>query len=146
MAHRPDELFFGRFFARDGGRRALIVDDDETTQVVLSTLLEAADFCCDCVSNSTEALAALASGNHSLVLLDVGLPDIDGFRVLKALRARRSAHSPAVVMVTAVQGEDDIIRGFGLGADDYVTKPFKPSELLNRCENAIRNHELWGST
>jgi two-component system, OmpR family, response regulator len=137
---------FNRMFSNGGGRRALIVDDDETTLMVLSAVLEAGDFRCDCVSNSSEALAALAGGHHNLVLLDVGLPDIDGFRVLKALRAAQSSHSPAVVMVTAVQAEDDIIRGFGLGADDYVTKPFKPSELLTRCENAIRNHQIWGSS
>jgi len=137
---------FNKMFSNRASRRALIVDDDETTQAVLSAVLEAVDFQCDCVSNASEALAALAGGHHDLVLLDVGMPDIDGFRVLKALRQNHSAHSPAVVMVTAVRGEEDIIRGFGLGADDYVTKPFHPSELVVRCEDAIRNHQVWGAS
>ena len=97
MARADAFPMFPQMFSRRARRRALIVDDDETTQAILSSVLEAADFQCDCVSNSAEALAALAGRHHNLVLLDVGLPDIDGFRVLKALRAGHSATGVSIV-------------------------------------------------
>jgi CheY-like chemotaxis protein len=135
--HRPG-------FARpnDSSHRVLVVDDDETVRALLSGVLQAAGFNCDCVPNASEALAAVAGGHHELVLLDIGMPDIDGFKVLKALRAANPAHSPAVIMVTGATGEESILRGFGLGADDYVTKPFNPRELVARCLRAIRSSEL----
>jgi DNA-binding response OmpR family regulator len=119
-------------------RRVLIVDDDKTVHALLSAVLEAAGFWCDCVSNATEALAALAGRHHDLVMLDLGLPEIDGFRVLKALRSNAPARNPAVIILTSATREEDIVRGFKLGADDYVTKPFNPRELVARCERAIR--------
>jgi len=126
----------------DTAQRVLVVDDDQTVRALLSAVLGAAGFKCDCVPNASEALAAVAGGHHDLVLLDIGMPDIDGFRVLKALRRNDPARSPAVIIVTSATGEDDILRGFGLGADDYVTKPFKPRELVARCHRAIRARDL----
>jgi len=122
--------------------RVLVVDDDQTVRALLSAVLEAAGFKCDCVPTASEALAALAGGHHDLVLLDIGMPDIDGFRVLKALRRNDPARSPAVIIVSSATDEDDLLRGFGLGADDYVTKPFNPRELVARCQHAIRARDL----
>jgi CheY-like chemotaxis protein len=122
-------------------RRVLVVDDDATVRALQSTVLENAGFQCDCVPSASEALAALAGGHHDLVLLDLGMPDIDGFKVLKAIRNSNADCRPAVVIVTSATREEDITRGFGLGADDYVTKPFKPRELIARCERALRNRE-----
>jgi DNA-binding response OmpR family regulator len=81
----------------------------------------------------------LAGGHHDLVLLDLGMPDMDGFRVLKAMRNHDPAQRPTVIIVTSDKDEDSILRGFGLGAADYVTKPFNPRELIARCDRAIRN-------
>ena len=124
--------------------KVLVVDDDQTTRALLSAILEAAGFRCDVAPNAGEALAALALGRHDLVMLDLGMPDMDGFKVLKAIRNGHPARNPAVIIVTAATREEDILRGFGLGADDYVTKPFNPRELVARCQRAIRNRDRSG--
>ena len=79
---------------------------------------------CDCVPRAREALAALAGGHHELVLLDVRMPEMDGFKVLEAMRRSDAVRHPTVIMVTLATNEEDLVRGFRLGADDYVTKPF----------------------
>jgi len=127
---------------QDARRQVLVVDDDQTTRALLSTILETAGFRCDAAPNAAEALAALALGRHDLVMLDLGMPDMDGFKVLKAIRNGPPARNPAVIIVTAATREEDILRGFGLGADDYVTKPFNPRELVARCQCAIRNRDM----
>ncbi len=137
---RAEEKVIAPYSSRSS-RRVLIVDDDKTVHALLSAVLGAAGFTCDCVLNATEALAALAGGHHELVLLVLGMPEIDGFRVLKALRSNAPARNPAVIILTSATGEEDIVRGFSLGADDYVTKPFNPRELVARCERAIRGRE-----
>jgi CheY-like chemotaxis protein len=123
-------------------RRVLIVDDDEIVRVLLSTILETAGFKCDCVSRASDALAALAGGHHDLVLLDVRMPEMDGFKVLEALRMSKATPHPAVVMVTSATGEEDLVHGLNLGADDYITKPFNSRELIARSQRAIRGREL----
>lgn len=125
----------------DGNPRVLAVDDDPTARALLSAVLESAGFKGDCVPNASEALAALAASRFDLVLLDLGMPDIDGFKVLKAIRQNPSDRSPAVVIVSSAAAEDSVLRGFGLGVDDYVTKPFSPRELIARCRRAIRSRE-----
>jgi CheY-like chemotaxis protein len=125
----------------DAVRKVLIVDDDQTVRSLLSAILESAGFKCDCAPNAGEALAALAHRRHELVMLDLGMPEIDGFKVLKSIRSGHPARNPAVIIVSSVTREDDVLRGFGLGADDYVVKPFKPRELVARCQRAIRNRE-----
>ena len=124
---------------KPASHRVLVVDDDETVRALLSGVLEAAGFKCDCVPNASEALAALAGRHHDLVLLDLGMPDMDGFKVLKAMRDHHPVQRPTVIIVTSDKDEDSVLRGFGLGADDYVTKPFNPRELIARCDHAIRN-------
>jgi CheY-like chemotaxis protein len=123
-------------------RKVLIVDDDEMVRTLISTILESAGFKCDCVSRAREALAALAGGHHELVLLDVRMPEMDGFKVLEAMRRSDAVRPPAVIMVTSATNEEDLVRGFRLGADDYVTKPFNSGELIARSQRAIRAREL----
>ncbi len=129
----------------DGTRKVLVVDDDRTVRALLSGILEAAGFRCDSTPNASEALAALALGRHDLVMLDLGMPEMDGFKVLKAIRSGHPARNPAVIIVTAATREEDIVRGFGLGADDYVIKPFNPRELIARCQRAIRHRDVTAS-
>jgi CheY-like chemotaxis protein len=129
----------------DATRKALVVDDDQTVRSLLSAILQAAGFKCDCAPNAGDALAALAMGRHDLVMLDLGMPEMDGFNVLKTIRGGHPARNPAVVIVTSATREEDVLRGFGLGADDYVTKPFNPRELIARCQRAIRNRSMTGA-
>ena len=89
-------------------------------------------------SDGLEALARARDEMPDLVLLDVMMPDMDGFETLERLR---SVSSVPVIMLTAKGDENDRIRGLDLGADDYVTKPFSPRELLSRIRAVLRRSE-----
>ncbi|WP_329377463.1 response regulator transcription factor [Streptomyces sp. NBC_01351] len=115
--------------------RVLVVDDDPTVAEVVTGYLRRAGFA---VEHAADGLAALASAGRSwpdLVVLDLMLPGLDGLEVCRRLRA--VAPVP-VVMLTARGDEDDRIAGLELGADDYVTKPFSPRELVLRVESVLR--------
>jgi DNA-binding response OmpR family regulator len=92
------------------------------------------------VESGADALAALEADNFDAVLLDVGLPDMDGREVCRALR-RKGIHTP-VFMLTALEGEADTILGLDSGANDYVTKPFRVGVLLARLRSQLRQFEL----
>ncbi len=91
----------------------------------------------------TQAIENLRSDMPDLVLLDVMMPDIDGFEVLRLIR---ESSSVPVIMLTAKGEEDDRIRGLELGADDYITKPFSPRELVSRVRAVLRRTETAGSS
>jgi len=93
--------------------------------------------------NGSEALDQVRTTLPNLVLLDVMMPDIDGFEVLKKIR---EASSVPVIMLTAKGEEDDRVRGLELGADDYVTKPFSPRELVSRVKAVLRRTESYGDS
>lgn len=118
--------------------RILVAEDDEMIASALSAALTAEGFSVDLVKDGETALDALNLGGHGLVLLDLGLPKLDGATVLE--RARRSGKSVPVLIVTARDGTDDRIRGLDLGADDYIVKPFQIGELLARMRAVIRRH------
>ncbi|AOF97477.1 hypothetical protein BSY17_980 [Sphingobium sp. RAC03] len=110
--------------------RILIIEDDAALARSLSALLRAGGHAVDHVATGEDALAVIGSEPYALAILDVGLPDIDGFTVLAELR-RRGARTP-VLMLTARDALDDRVRGLDLGADDYLRKPFEPEELEAR--------------
>jgi two-component system OmpR family response regulator len=110
--------------------RILIVEDDAALARSIATLLRAAGHAIDHVATGEDALLVSESEPYALVILDVGLPDIDGFAVLQTLR-RRGERVP-VLMLTARDALDDRVRGLDLGADDYLRKPFAPEELEAR--------------
>src|SRR5690349_12524662 len=118
--------------------RILVAEDDEMIASALSAALTAEGFSVDLVKDGETALDALNLGGHGLVLLDLGLPKLDGATVLE--RARRSGKSVPVLIVTARDGTDNRIRGLDLGADDYIVKPFQIGELLARMRAVIRRH------
>ncbi len=93
--------------------------------------------------NGSEALEQVRTALPNLVLLDVMMPDIDGFEVLKKIR---EASSIPVIMLTAKGEEDDRVRGLELGADDYITKPFSPRELVSRVKAVLRRTESYGES
>ncbi|PZT91081.1 MAG: DNA-binding response regulator [Sphingomonas sp.] len=107
-----------------------MVEDDAPLARSIAALLRGAGHAVDHVATGEDALMVLATEPYALVVLDVGLPDLDGFAVLQALR-KRGDRVP-VLMLTARDALDDRVRGLDLGADDYLRKPFAPEELEAR--------------
>jgi DNA-binding response OmpR family regulator len=118
------------------GQRVLVVDDDPTVSDVVRRYLERAEFEVMLAADGQGALDAVASRRPDLVVLDLMLPGIDGLEVCRRLRAN-DPQLP-VVMLTALGDEADRVVGLSLGADDYVTKPFSPRELVLRVQSVLR--------
>jgi DNA-binding response OmpR family regulator len=118
-------------------KRVLVVEDNEKTASSLRLYLESAGFVVELVRDGLGALAAFARtpAPPDLVLLDVMLPGLDGFDVCRRLRALSSV---PVILLTARTTESDKLTGLGLGADDYVTKPFSPREVVARVKTVLR--------
>ncbi|WP_107069543.1 MULTISPECIES: response regulator transcription factor [unclassified Streptomyces] len=115
--------------------RILVVDDDPTVAEVVTGYLRRAGHTVDHAADGPAALVLAARGAPDLVVLDLMLPGLDGLEVCRRLRADRPV---PVIMLTARGTEDDRIAGLELGADDYVTKPFSPRELVLRVESVLR--------
>lgn len=109
--------------------RILIVEDDRDIAALEADYLEINGYEVDLAYNGAEGLRKALEGNYDLLLLDVMLPDTDGFEICKQLRKDKDI---PILMVTAREQSIDIVRGLGLGADDYIVKPFDPSELVAR--------------
>ncbi len=110
--------------------RLLIVEDDAPLARSIAAVLRAGGHAADHVATGEDALLVVAGEPYALVILDVGLPGIDGFTVLRRMRAR--GDRVPVLMLTARDALDDRVRGLDLGADDYLRKPFAPEELEAR--------------
>ena len=113
----------------------LVVDDDATIAEVVTTYLERAGFSVRSCADGESALKAAADSLPDLVVLDLMLPGIDGLEVCRQLRATSDV---PVVMLTALGEEVDRVLGLEVGADDYLTKPFSPRELVLRVQSVIR--------
>ena len=124
--------------------RVLIVEDDPLLADGLTRSLRQSDFAVDCVSDGEKADHVLAAQHYDLVILDLGLPKIDGFEVLKRLR-RRGVTVPVLVL-TARDALAARVKGLDLGADDYLTKPFDLPELEARARALIRRGQSGGSS
>src|SRR5688500_13707050 len=118
------------------GQRVLVVDDDPTVSDVVRRYLERAEFEVTLAEDGPGALSAVAQSRPDLVVLDLMLPGIDGLEVCRRLRADDA--SLPIVMLTALGEEGDRVLGLQLGADDYVTKPFSPRELVLRVQSVLR--------
>ncbi|MFJ5610765.1 response regulator transcription factor [Streptomyces sp. NPDC093221] len=116
-------------------RRVLVVDDDPTVAEVVAGYLDRAGFAVERVADGPSAVARAAALRPDLVVLDLMLPGMDGLEVCRRIRENRPV---PVVMLTARGDEDDRILGLEVGADDYVTKPFSPRELVLRVESVLR--------
>ena len=117
----------------------LIEDDDDMRAALVTQLALHEDFDTTEVSNGAAALEAVSERHFDVVLLDVGLPDMDGRDVCRLIR-RKGIHVP-VIMLTGMQSDADVILGLDSGANDYVTKPFKMGVLLARIRAHLRQHE-----
>jgi PAS domain S-box-containing protein len=123
------------------GAPVLVVDDDGATRRVLCDALTAADLENVEVTSGAEALQWLSRQLPSLVLLDLVMPDPDGFTVLRSIRSRPAFRDVPVVVMTSLDGEDEITRVFASGADDFVRKPFRTAELIARIRGQLRISE-----
>jgi len=119
-------------------RRILVVDDDEELCQLLSQYLAPEGYEVEAVHDGFDGFDRAASGDHSIVVLDVMLPGIKGFEVLRRLRGQ--SRTP-VLMLTARGDEQDRILGLEMGADDYLAKPFNPRELCARIDAILRRTE-----
>jgi pilus assembly protein CpaE len=118
--------------------RILTVDDDEFNRRLVAAALTRLGYDVSTASNGREALSLVEEIKPDLILLDVMMPDMDGYDVCKQLRGiRSSAHTP-IMMLTALDGVNEKIKGFEAGADDYLSKPFEPAELQARVLALLR--------
>lgn len=111
--------------------RILIIEDEDAIAELEKDYLELSDFEIDIENNGKEGLKRALKEEFDLILLDLMLPGIDGFEVCKSIRAKKDV---PIMIVSAKKDDIDKIRGLGLGADDYITKPFSPSELVARVK------------
>ena len=116
--------------------RVLIVEDDKSIRNFLKTVLEANNFDVITAVNGADAYSMVTSQCPDLVILDLGLPDMDGMKILKGIREWSAM---PILVVSARSHERDKVKALDAGADDYITKPFGTSELLARVRTAIRH-------
>ncbi len=123
-------------------RHILVVDDDRRLRDLLKRYLSQNDFLVTAVENAAEAEKVLGSMEFDLIVLDVMMPGITGFELTQKLRAKKNA--VPVLLLTAKDTTADRITGFETGADDYVTKPFEPRELVLRIQSILRRAQQPG--
>lgn len=118
-------------------KRIFLVEDDREIAKNLTLLLHSEGFTVTLASTQTEALAALAGEPFDLALIDIALPDGNGFTVCTEIRELLQQDIP-VIFLTASGDEASVVTGLNMGADDYITKPFRPRELIARIKTALR--------
>jgi len=130
--------------AEVANRRVLVVDDDRNLRKIISTNLELAGFAVATAQDGRDALQEVDRFQPDLVLLDLMMPHMDGYEVARRIRNHRnpSIANVPIIILTAKSETDDKLRGFEVGADDYITKPFGPAELIARVRAKIRRVEV----
>ena len=123
--------------------RILIIEDDENILQLERDYLEANDFEVDTANNGEDGLKKALSNQYSLVLLDIMLPKMDGFEVCKKIRGTKDI---PILLVSAKKDDSAKINGLGFGADDYIVKPFSPSELVARVKAHINRYQRLTNT
>lgn len=119
-------------------KKILIIEDDREIAELERDYLEANSFCCDIETWGTTGLDTALKGGYDLFIVDVMLPGMDGFEIVR--RIREKLQTP-VIFLSARTDDIDKIRGLGLGADDYITKPFSPNELVARVKAHLSRFE-----
>ena len=120
----------------------VVIDDESQIRKILSITLEAQDFKVIEASKGKDGIIAVANYHPQLVILDLGLPDKDGFAVLSEIRTWTSV---PVIILSVRESEDNIVKALDLGADDYITKPFNSKELIARIRANIRRVQQVGN-
>jgi CheY-like chemotaxis protein len=146
----PEDLLLRSFraFAKSSGPDAppaaaenaavMVAEDDATTAAMVSTVLRNYGLPCETARDGAEAMESARRLHPSLVVLDINMPKFNGFEVLATLKNDPGTRAMRVIMLTSCHNEADIIRAFGLGADDYIVKPFNPLELVARVRRLLR--------
>ncbi|AEV68803.1 response regulator transcription factor [Acetivibrio clariflavus] len=116
-------------------KRILVVDDEDKIVEVVKSYLENSGYIVYAAFNGRQAMEMYEKMNPSLIILDLMLPDLSGEEICKAIRKRSSV---PIIMLTAKVEEEDVLRGLDIGADDYVTKPFSPRQLVARVGALLR--------
>ena len=119
-------------------RKILVVDDDADIVEMLSYILKQAGFAISTAFNGIDALKKVRSLSPDLVLLDLMLPEMDGFAVCETLRRHAATATLPVIMLTAMSGELGRLSGLGCGANDYLTKPFSPKVLVLKLKALLK--------
>lgn len=131
--------------ARIGGPRILVVDDDADSRNLVATVLALDTYVVTEAESGDHALRLLANEHFDAVMLDLAMPGLDGIEVLRWIRrSPRTAQVP-VLIVTARHQVDDMVEGLEVGANDYISKPFTPEELLARLRGHLRGHDQWAA-
>src|SRR5688572_18148877 len=127
----------GYFMAEGQSAKILIVDDEPANIVLLSRLL---NHSYEVVSaqDGKSALDLLATDSYDLVLLDIMMPRMSGFDVLQAIRGGEATSDTPVILISALTENEYIVRGLGLGANDYITKPIEPQIVIARVQTQVR--------
>jgi two-component system, cell cycle response regulator len=121
--------------------RIMVVDDDEVIRTMMKQLIESSGFACEVARDGREAIKMVAEYLPDLIILDVSMPYMDGFEVCRILREEEYSQDIPILFLSAKTEHDDRIKGFEMGADDYVLKPFSYDELLARIKVSIRKAE-----
>jgi len=122
--------------------RILVVDDEEEIQQLIEHTLRKEGYLVQCVGSGEAALAELGRGVPDLVILDLMLPGMDGLEVCRRLRREPETEQLPIVILSAKGEEADIVAGLELGADDYITKPFRPRVLVARIRAVLRRKQI----
>ena len=123
--------------------KILIIEDDQSVAELERDYLEINGFACTLCTDGTQGLQTALAEEFALIIVDVMLPGLSGFEICRRLREEKDT---PVIIISALADDIDKVRGLGLGADDYMTKPFSPSELVARVKSHIqRYHRLVGS-
>lgn len=125
-------------------QRILVVDDDEHIQKSLSQYLEMEEFDVDVASSGAEALEQVARQAPDLVLLDIMMPEMDGFEVVDRLRQHAPTARVPIILLTARGQDTDVIKGYQMGVSSYLTKPFNLDELVDTIREVFEADGLKG--
>jgi len=119
-------------------KKILLIEDDNGIQATIKYYLQTEGFIVETASRVKEGLEKVNNNSYNIILLDINLPDGTGYYFYKKLKEEKNI---PVIFLTALDEEKDIVKGFELGADDYITKPFHAGELLSRIKNVLRHNK-----
>jgi len=140
----PEPMAAHHAAARVDGLKVVIADDDLTIAALVAATLKNHGIRCHIARNGREALELTRAFRPEALVLDINMPRMNGFDVLQALKSDAGLASIPVLLLTARQQEADVLRGFGLGAEDYIVKPFSPLELMARLNRFLRPAAVLG--
>ena len=120
-----------------GKRKILVIDDEPALHRLVQIILEVEGFEIVGMGNQEEAAEAVASGKPDLIILDIMMPEVDGFEILRMLKGDEETRDIPVIVLTVRNMEEDVRKAKSLGAEIYMTKPFQPSELVDAVHAAL---------